>query len=164
VCIWRGLERGRRLPSRRSKRWPAPTIADDLTGRKRRLPACFVLSTVPTRCSTPSSVLRGAQAAFGLGSHHPGSLPAASRRGERTLVPARCRKIPRAPFPRSVGFSPFLFSSLHQETAAILETLASRGGGRAGRGSGDFDRRLDAAFGMHPTGGLLVPASDLYST
>ena len=81
------------------------------------------------RCLRPSqplwrSTLRIHKAACGLGSHRACALPAASRRGERTLVLARRREVLLSPVPGSGGAAPFLVPSAGEEAQALrMEVL-----------------------------------------
>src|SRR5215210_6747082 len=64
----------------------------------------------------PCPLLRIPQAPLGLGSHRPRPLPAAARRGKRTLFLARRREVLLPLVPRVVGLHP---SSFHRRVRKL---------------------------------------------
>src|SRR5215210_9147175 len=63
--------------------------------------------------------VRGAQAALGLGGPGPRPLPAASRRGERALVPTRRGEVLRALVPRGGWAPPLLLPPPPAQAASL---------------------------------------------
>src|SRR5215212_10552345 len=71
----------------------------------------------------PCPLLRIHKAPLGLGSHRPRPLPAAARRGKRTLFLARGPEVLLPLVPRGGGAAPFLVPSKGEEAQAFLEPL-----------------------------------------
>src|SRR5829696_9628371 len=69
---------------------------------------------------------RVAQEALGLRGPDVGALPATEGYRERTLLPAGCREVLRAPVPRSGGDAPFLVPSPGEEAQALFGAAAPR--------------------------------------
>jgi Transposase DDE domain len=83
------------------------------------------------------------------------ALPSAAE-GRRVgaLVLAGCREVLLPPVPGSGGTAPLLVPSTGEEAQALPGASAARGPLGDGRRSGDFARRLDAAFGFAPQAGF----------
>src|SRR5919107_3899313 len=83
------------------------------------------------RCLRPPQpqreVLRIHKAALGLGGHNPRPLAAASRRGVRALLFARCPEVLLPPVPGGRGASPFLVASQGEEAQALFGAPAPGG-------------------------------------
>src|SRR5215210_101924 len=87
-----------------------------------------------------------AQAALGLGGTDARPPAAVAGRGERAVLPARCREVLRAPLPGRGGAPPFLVAPTREEAAALPGAVAAGGPGGARGRAGDPHRGLDAAF------------------
>src|SRR5215217_8675768 len=97
------------------------------------------------------AALRVPQKTLGLGGPYPCALPTASGRRERALLPAGRHALLLAPVPRSGRSVAFLVAPSLAQAAAFLGASAAHHLARAGRRTGDHDRRLDAALGAEPT-------------
>src|SRR3954462_5755039 len=102
----------------------------------------------------PCPLLRIHKAPLGLGSYRPRPLPAAPRRGKRTLFLARRPKVLLSLIPRGGGTASFLLPSAGEEAQAFFGTPAEGCPLLDGRQPGDAARRLYVAFGFAPQAGL----------
>src|SRR3712207_6339231 len=143
-CVLHGL-RVQRGPSEPSAKGtsdgptpPYPLAGPPGRGSERALlphRRCLRHSESPRR-----STLRVHKAPLGLGSDRPRSLPAASGRGERTLVLAGCRAVLLSPLSGGSKTPPFLLQPAAEEAQALPGTSAAGGPPRAHRGAGDLSR------------------------
>src|SRR5918993_1067787 len=90
--------------------------------------------------------LRIAQAALGLGDHHPRPPAAASWGGVGALLLARHPEVFLSPVSGGGRAPSFLVPPPGEEAQALLGASAAGGGGGTGRRPRDADRGLDAPF------------------
>src|SRR5919202_541989 len=97
--------------------------------------------------------LRIAQAALGLGGHHPRPLAATAGRGVRAFLLARCPEVLLAPVPWGGRASPFLLAPRSAQARALLGAPATGDPLRVGGRSGDLAHRLHPARRAAPRAG-----------